>query len=40
MIGSLTTNLFDEDTFEACLTVQFTSHYVKLAHTDKLEELL
>lgn len=40
VIGSLTTNQFDKDTLEAFLTVQFTHHYVILAHTDTLEERL
>lgn len=39
-IGSLTTNQFDKDTLEAFLTVQFTHHYVILAHTSTLEERL
>lgn len=40
VIGSLTMNQFDKDTLEAFLTVQFTHHYVILAHTDTLEERL
>lgn len=39
-IGSLTTNQFDKDTLEDFLTVQFTHHYVILAHTNTLDERL
>lgn len=39
-IGSLVTNQFDKDTLEDFLTVQFTHHYVILAHTSTLEERL